>query len=196
MRLMVGITQLLPEWEIIIQQIGVPYKIISLTKSFSSDQYSIIIVTKRETKIKKDILLHYINSGGSILTDADIAEWLFGIDTFLAFVDFIESDDPIFNGVLPGFIQTKLLLPQRANMLKSGSGKRLAQIYTSEKGTAVILPGGFSNMILDTRIKRRNFPTRESNLPSERVARISKHTIREVVQKSLEHLHFIRGLPF
>jgi len=141
--------------------------------------------------------LHYIKSGGSILIEADIAEWLFNIDIVLVFVRTIESDyGPIFNGVLPGFIQTKLFLSRKADLLETGSGKKLVQIYTSGKGTALILPGGFSKTILDTKIRRRNFSTSAENLPSERVARISKHTIREVIQKSLENLHFVRQLPF
>ena len=57
MRLTIGITQLLPEWEIIMQQIGLTYEIISLEKSLLPDQYSVIIVTRRETKIKKNIFL-------------------------------------------------------------------------------------------------------------------------------------------
>ena len=114
MKLEVGITHLLPEWEIIIQQIGLPFESITLNEPILTDQFSVIIVTRRETIIQKDVLLHYFNSGGSILTEADVAEWLFNIDTEFAFVNTIEPDyDPIFNGILPGFIQTKLLLSQK-----------------------------------------------------------------------------------
>ena len=198
MRLTTGITHLFPEWEIVLQQIGLPYKIVSLQKSNNLiSQFSVIIVTEKGIQSEKDILLHYIKSGGSILIEADIAEWLFNIDIVLVFVRTIESDyGPIFNGVLPGFIQTKLFLSRKADLLETGSGKKLVQNYTSGKGKALILPGGFSKTILDTKIKRRNFSTSAENLPSERVARISKHTIREVIQKSLENLHFVRQLPF
>ena len=74
MRLEVGITHLLPEWEIIIQQIGLPFEIITLNESILTDQFSVIIVTRREAKFQKDVLLHYFNSGGSILTEADVAK--------------------------------------------------------------------------------------------------------------------------
>ena len=197
MRITTGITHLLPEWEIVIQQIGFPFEVVSLQKSILIDQYSVIIVTKTGVQSLKDILLKYIKYGGSILAEADVAKWLFDIENIPTFVSTIEpNDDPIYNDVLPGFIQTKLFLPQNAEMLESESGRKLVQTYTFGKGTAIILPGGFSNIILDARVKRRNFPTRASHLPSERVGRISKHTIREVVQRSLEHLHFVRQLPF
>ena len=197
MRLTVGITQLLPEWEIVIQQIGVSFEIISPKEPISADQFSAIIITRKEAMPEKDVLLHYLNSGGSILTEADVAEWLFNIGTMPAFVNTIEPiKDPIFSGVLPGFIQTKLFLPRRGDVLESESGRKLVQIHTSGKGTAIILPGGFSKIILDTGVRRRNFPTRAPLLPSERITRKSKHTIREVIQRSLEHLHFVRQLPF
>ncbi len=186
MRLTVGITQLLPEWEIVIQQIGVSFEIISPKEPISADQFSAIIITRKEAMPEKDVLLHYLNSGGSILTEADVAEWLFNIGTMPAFVNTIEPiKDPIFSGVLPGFIQTKLFLPRRGDVLESESGRKLVQIHTSGKGTAIILPGGFSKIILDTGVRRRNFPTRAPLLPSERITRKSKHTIREVIQRSL-----------
>jgi len=197
MRLTVGIIQLLPEWEIIIQQIGVSYTIISPVEFVSSDQFPVIIVTREGTQPEKDILLHYLNSGGSILTEANVGKWLFDIGTIPVFVNTVEPiEDPIFKGVLPGFIQTRLILPRMGDVLESESGRKLVQIYKHGKGTALILPGGFSNTVLDTRVKRRNFPTQASHLPSERVARRSKNTIREVIQRSLEHLHFVRKLPF
>ena len=197
MRLTVGITQLLPEWEIVLQQIGVSFEIISLKEPISADQFSVVIVTTKGAKNEKDVLLHYLNSGGSILTEAEVGKWLFNIGIVPAFVNTIEpTKDPIFNGVLPGFIQMRLFLPRRGDILDSESGRKLVQIHTSGKGTAIILPGGFSKIILDTGVRRRNFPTRAPLLPSERVTRISKHTIREVTQRSLEHLHFVRQLPF
>ena len=186
MRLTIGITHLLPEWEIIIQQIGLSFEIIFPNRPILRDQFSVIIVAERGTKPQKDILIQYLDSGGSILTEANVAEWLFNIDTVPSFVNTLEADgDPIFNGVLSGFIQTKLIIPQKADILESGSGMKLAQIHTSGEGTAIILPGGLISKILNHEVKRRNFPTRASHLPSERVARISKHTIREIVQKSL-----------
>ena len=111
MRLTVGITQLLPEWEIVLQQIGVSFEIISLKEPISADQFSVVIVTTKGAKNEKDVLLHYLNSGGSILTEAEVGKWLFNIGTVPAFVNTIEpTKDPIFNGVLPGFIQMRLFL--------------------------------------------------------------------------------------
>ena len=106
MKLIVGITKLLPEWKIIIQQIGISYEVVSLEKSIPSDQFSVIVVTKKETDSEKDVLLHYISAGGSILTEADVAEWLFNIDTVSAFISTLETDDdPIYNGISPGLFR-------------------------------------------------------------------------------------------
>ena len=134
MKLIVGITQLLPEWEILISQIGVSNENISQNDSIKPDQYSAIIVTKHGLQTEKNILLQYLNSGGSILVEADTAEWLFEIKTFQVFVNILEPiKDTIFNSILPGFIQTKLYLPRNGNMLETKSGEELVQIYTFGK---------------------------------------------------------------
>jgi len=197
MKLTVGITQLLPEWKILINQIGVSYEDLHPIKPIKPDQASVIIVTEQGLQTEKDILLQYINTGGSILIEANIAEWLFDIKTIQSFINNIEPiKDSIFGNVIPGYIQKKLYLPRKGNMLEVKSGKKLVQVYTLGKGTAIIIPGGFSNILLDTKARRRNFPTHALHLPSERVACRSKHTIREVIQTSLEYLHYIRDLPF
>ena len=197
MKLTVGITQLLPEWKILINQIGVSYEDLHPIKPIKPDQASVIIVTEQGLQTEKDILLQYINTGGSILIEANIAEWLFDIKTIKSFINNIEPiKDSIFDNVIPGYIQKKLYLPRKGNMLEVKSGKKLVQVYTLGKGTAIIIPGGFSNILLDTKARRRNFPTHALHLPSERVACRSKHTIREVIQTSLEYLHYIRDLPF
>ena len=113
MKLTVGITQLLPEWKILINQIGISYEGFHPRKPIKADQASVIIVTEEGLQTEKDILLQYINSGGSILIEANIAEWLFDIKTIQFFVNNIEPiKDSIFGNVLPGYIQKKLYLYQ------------------------------------------------------------------------------------
>ena len=51
---MVGITQLLPEWEIVIQQIGVPFEIITPNEPISTNQFSVVIVSKKVERNEKD----------------------------------------------------------------------------------------------------------------------------------------------
>ena len=50
MRLTIGITHLLPEWEIIIQQIGLSFEIIFPRRPILRDQFSVIIVAEKGTK--------------------------------------------------------------------------------------------------------------------------------------------------
>ena len=66
MKLTVGITQLSPEWKILINQIGVSYEDLHPIKPIKPDQASVIIVTEQGLQTEKDILLQYINTGGSI----------------------------------------------------------------------------------------------------------------------------------
>ena len=98
MRLVVGITQLLPEWKIVIQQIGLPFEVVSLRESILIGKFSVIIVAVKGIQSEKDILLHYIKSGGSILTEAHVAKWLFDIEIIPVFISTIEpTNNPPIN---------------------------------------------------------------------------------------------------
>ncbi len=102
MKLTVGITQLLPEWKILINQIGVSYEDLHPIKPIKPDQASVIIVTEQGLQTEKDILLQYLNFGGSILIEANIAEWLFDIKTVQSFINNIEPiKDSIFGNISP-----------------------------------------------------------------------------------------------
>ena len=197
MKLLVGITKILPEWEIILSQIGVALECIKNYDMVTQNRYSVIIVTSKENQYKKHILLQYKEAGGSILIESNIAEWLFNINTYNVYINTLDPNkDSIFFGVSPGFIQTKLCLPMNGNMLEYQPGKRMIQNYNYGKGSSIIIPGNLIQLILDIKAKRINFPSFCKHLPSERVSRKSKNTIREIVQKALEQLHYIRNLPF
>jgi len=197
MKLTVGITEKFPHWELILGQIGIPTETVTTDLKITTDQYATIIVTRIGEPWEKDALLHYIAEGGATLIEADVARWLLGIRTVPAYIKYVEPvGDPIYKGILSGFIDASLTLPKKATVLESDSGKKLVQIIRHGNGLVLILPGSLSKAILDTKVRRRNFPTRKPLLPSERVTRRSKQTIREIIQRSLEYLYIVRELPF
>jgi len=63
----IGVFQLEPGWEIILQQEGIPFEQISLEKPISVEQYSTIILTEKLTKIQTQVVNEYLQSGGSAL---------------------------------------------------------------------------------------------------------------------------------
>ena len=58
MKLTVGITQLLPEWEILIKQIGVSYENLHPIKPIKPDQASVSLLLNKDCKMKK---IFYLN---------------------------------------------------------------------------------------------------------------------------------------
>lgn len=197
MRLTVGVTDLLPQWKLLLGQIGVPVQIVNMNQTVKPDDFSAVVIPRLTGTHKKDALLQYLSEGGSILMEADVAEWLLGISTVPAHVTYVTTEgDPIFAGILPGFVNGSFRLPRHGSALESDSGKKLVQILSRGKGSVLVLPSSLSRCVLDTRVRRRNFPSRGPLLPSERVSRQSKHTVREIIQRSLEYLYMKRGLPF
>ncbi len=142
-------------------------------------------------------LLTFIRSGGLLLMEAPEAKWLFGISSQRCFIDYIQpSEDSLFGSVLPGFIDASLLVPEGADVLLANDQIHLVQIMKEGEGTAVILPGGLSALVLNNQVRRRQFSSVSRFFPTERVARCSKHTVREIIQCSLEFLFSERDLPF
>ncbi|MFQ6615707.1 MAG: hypothetical protein ACE5HZ_02915, partial [Fidelibacterota bacterium] len=196
MNLAVGITEWLPQWRIILDQLGLPAALVDLHQSVQPDRYGAIIVTGRLGEEDRSNLLNYLTGGGAILVEADVGEWLLGTGTFPSFVKYVDPvDDPLYHQVVPGSVDARLLLPSLGTRLNSDSLKPLVRIVTRGDGIALVLPGLFSRVILDSRSRRRNFPSPGPGLPSERVARPSKGTFRSIIEQSLEHLFFHRGLP-
>lgn len=129
--------------------------------------------------------------------EAPEAKWLFGISSQCCFIDYIQpSEESLYNNVLPGFVDTSLLVPEETNELLANDHINLVQIVHEGEGTAVVLPGGLSAAVLNNQIRRRQFSSVSRFLPTERVARCSKHTVREIIQCSLEFLFSERDLPF
>lgn len=197
MRLVIGVTEILPQWQILLSQIGVSFEEITDVRTLKIEHYSTIIVSSKSDQISKVKLLKYIKEGGALLCEAHIAEWLFKTNTYKNYVKFVEEDkNSRFPRIIPGFIQKSLILPIPATDLTSDLGRKLIQTVQIGKGYAVVLPGGLSSIVLSCQVTRRNFPSSGPLLPSERVSRQSKNTIRSIVQRALEYLHTKRNIPF
>ena len=197
MKLAIGITAVQPQWSLLSGQIGFPFSPLSSTEEISHSHIVTIIVSAKGSDNLRKNLLSYIHSGGSLLMEAPEAEWLFGIKSQRRYVDYIQPRaESLFGNVLPGFVDASLTVPEEADDLFANDGMNLIEIVREGKGSAVILPGGLTGLVLNSDIRRRQFPSVSRYLPTERVARCSKHTIREIVQHSLEFLSRERTLPF
>ena len=86
MTLIAGVTKWLPQWELILSQMGLPVGVINRGQTLTADQYAVIIVTSITDEKDKGALSHYLQEGGGILMEADVAQWLLGVTSLPAYV--------------------------------------------------------------------------------------------------------------
>ena len=197
MRLSVGITHLSPAWKILLEQIAPLCEELTSATDWSTENYGCIIVSSTISGAAKEKLMHFLIDGGSLLLETEGAEQMLGTKSKPAFVDYIDTtDDPLFSSLASGFIGQKMNLPSKATQLKERHGRHLIEETAVGKGKVIILPGGLINSVLSWGRVRRNFPSHGPWMPSERVAKVSKRTVRDIVHRSLQELFWRRDLPF
>ena len=184
----IGVFQLEPGWEIILQQEGIPFEQISLEKPISVEQYSTIILTEKLTKIQTQVVNEYLQSGGSALFLAKNLKHKVCPKRYL-----ISNKNSLFASVGLVDVNGKIFISKRGELLDEN-----LQICSEKigKGLRVILPFDVNRLILNIDSKRKKFYADRQELPSEIVANISKNKIRQIVRISLEFLHHCRDLPF
>jgi len=185
-----------PHWEILLQQIGIPFRIINDKHSLNENLFPAIIVSDK--KINKESLLNYIQNGGCILTEADIAEKALNIKTKNIFIKFILPEiDDIFNQNIICDVFKNCEAASESNLLPNQNGVNTTFAAEIGKGKVIVFPSGFSSLITTSKVKRKNFYTEFGNVETnERVAAISKGALYHLIKNALENLYHHRNLPF
>jgi hypothetical protein len=196
MRLKLGIWGIQPGYEIILEQIGVPYENVSENTNITLENYSVIIISEIIQESDKQVILEYMNTGGSVLLNARCWANLYGKKLKQKKVRFLISDNnSIYSslGLVDIYTKISYVNSKELGILDEGLG-----IYHTKigKGFVLIFPFDINSLILDTRSIRKRFYSERKELPSEIVARVSKGKLRELVRISLGSLHHKRGLPF
>ncbi|MCK4653863.1 MAG: hypothetical protein KAU01_05420, partial [Candidatus Cloacimonetes bacterium] len=196
MRLKIGIVGFHPGWEILLNQIGVSFEIISFKTIPEPDIFSVIIIPEKLNINQKEPILQYLRSGGSVLfyskTYADIC----GFNTKTKKVSYLLSEEnSIFSNVGLVDVNSKIEIIKSKDLQVLDVGLK---IYHQQIGNGflLVIPFDINTLILDSKSVRKKFYSERKELPSEIVARVSKCKIREIIKVSLEYLHQQRGLPF
>ncbi len=196
MNLKIGLTEKKPGWQIVLGQEGIPTEIISCSNEVKPDDVSALIVGKFDNLQQKENILKYVRSGGAVLVDSTMSSELLNIRTKRQKIRYLTPDrSSTYSEV--GFVNLDLNgeLPQSKDMIPIDNGLKICIIRIG-KGIVLILPFDVNEAILDHTSVRRKFYFKRKELPSERVARVSKGEIRKIVRVSLEYLHHFRKIPF
>jgi len=185
-----------PGWEIILNQEGISYEIISENSDLTPENFAVIILSNTISEKQKTEILSYLKNKGSILFGAKCYADFFKIKTNTQKTDFLIPDETsIFSNSGLVDIYSKIYTLNSDDLELIDSGLKIQQRKVG-KGNVLVLPFDVNNLMLDTNSIRRKFYFRRKELPSEIVAKIAKSPIRRIVKTSLEYLFHLRNLPF
>jgi hypothetical protein len=198
--LTLGITEILPEWEIILRQIGLSFQQADTNISLTVDALPVLIVSSAKQTYRKPFIQQYLRDGGAVLTEADIAQKMLNLPIKRVRVKYLysESDEVFSNIPLCDLAPAgRRLIIKKSEHLQNQAGERTVAIQNFGKGKIIVLPSGFCSGVLNNHIKRKNFPLAGGErFPSERISLASKGIIRNIVRRALEYLYHFRRLPF
>lgn len=198
MNLQVGITELRPEWEIILDQIGLSYKVVEANSGLNPEDCAAIIISGSGSKLNPKSINEYLQNGGTLLCEADSAADFLNIKTIRTYIKYFYSkDDPEFPDLpvcdLYNFCETA----SGSTGMSTQKNEKIVMPFYKGAGKGFVFPTGFAAQILNTKIKRKNFYSPWSKKETtERVAKISKGAIKQYLQAALENLFHHRNLPF
>ncbi len=198
MNLKIGITELLPHWKILLDQIGVSYKVIGDNKYLDPENYAAIIITGSLSGEDSNKYSAYLKNGGTILLEADTAKNLFEIGVSKKYIKYINTiNDSSFFAPVVCDVYDKCLIPDNSNCLKNQNSKNTTLINSFGVGHYIVLPSGLAASVLKNKIIRKNFYSRwGSKQTSERVSQVNKGMISYIIKRALEILFHKRRLPF
>lgn len=195
MNLSPAITKLTPGWEILSQQIGLPFRVIDEAVINYFD-YPVIILSSKN--INKKEILEYISNGGSVITEADYAESVLDIRTRRLPIKYLYAkSDEIFNVELICDINSKCKIAESANYQANQDNQNCVLLKQIGKGKVIVFPSPFTSLLFDEKIIRKNFYSECGDIETnERVSAVSKGMIYHYVKNALEYLFHAKNLPF
>lgn len=168
------------------------------TNEIAPEKLPLLIVNGMAAGVLKQKILQYLESGGAVLTEANIAKSLLNIPVKRIYLRYVYSqEDAIFSNIPVCDLNKWSRAAKHAQYLPNQSGNKTVSFLRHGKGTVMILPSGFAAAILEYGVQRLNFQGEgRGRFPSERVVKVSKGSIRRIIQKAIIYLYHMRKLPF
>lgn len=198
MELTVGITELKPHWQILLDQIGVPYREISPDDSLDAEKYAALIMSASPTPHRRERILKFLSGGGAVLAEADDAAQLLDLSLKRVTVKYLNPDrDELFSNIPLCDLKSDSWITSNAQYLPNQNGIKTTTALQYQNGKVIILPSNLCSAVLRYgEVARKNFPSSARRFPSEKVSRVSTGSVRHVVQRALMNLFHGRRLPF
>ncbi len=199
MNLTVGLIQASPAMELLLRQIGIAFREVDLSWAEAEAQYPVLILCGAADSPGRAYLEEHLRRGGAVLCEAHSARACWNIPAAPRRIDYLRAEQDPLLGDLPLIdLPRRGLVARNSRYLPDQDGQATIAEIDQNGGLLIILPEGFIDSVLSRESVRKNFPRSPGGerFPSERVTRVSKAGIRRVLQKCLERLFHLQGLPF
>ena len=180
-------------WELLLSQIGVPYRAVHNLGELSPDKYAVVIVNRHLWEEEREIVDGYVRAGGAVLDIGffwpSIQPKAFRRRRVQSVV--IQHANELLQGI------PVLDLESRVSEYRSGDLLN-GLVHIEAFGAGAVGFAGFDpgKLVLDHRARTRQFPSMDGAFPAERVSRISKGALSTLLRSLLVRLYAERGLPF
>ena len=165
-RLCIGLTEVTPGWQSILDQLGIWFEKVDFTKSLTK-QYSAIIISKSPTHKEQKKLAAYLHHGGSLMVPKQVK-------SFHA----IQKFPTIFSCKLSTLYQDK------SQLFIHGEGALIQLIFNPDVELA------------NNKYTRKRFFFLPNKHPDELVSSVNKGMMISTIDLCLKELHIHRGLPY
>ncbi len=184
----IGIVQLTPGWQIILEQIGVNFRQLSKDNQIDPAEYSLLVINSVEFNL--DLLQEWFKINGAVLWESDAYCQLYNFPKNKKRIKYIIPKAKFRHlGIIDFYCDfhypcdNSLYIEDR-------------KLGIAQKENMTCLPFKLDDLILNTSVMRKRFYANRTELPSEQVSRVSKGKIRKLVQQIIEDLHHKQNLPF
>ncbi|MAL16356.1 MAG: hypothetical protein CL670_10740 [Balneola sp.] len=191
-RLCIAIQKRTPDWDAVLNYLGVWFEQVDYSKSLAQN-YSVIILNDQPESDQVELLKVYLNNSGSILEIEDNLIFTKKSDTknssvqtltrntrhksfeHISFVDLFENvrlhnDSELFEGLI--------------------------HFQKQKKGAIGFFGANLASLTQQSGYMRKRFYSSAGENPDEIVSKVSKHELLELFAATLKELHYHQGLPF
>lgn len=197
MNVRLGLTHPSSGWEQLVQQEGGSHEVVDVFSSALIQECSLLIVCSALTTAEREAVQKYLRDGGAVIGYVAHLTGLPGCESRPGRIEYIVADhDEIFPDVHLLDLGVEGAIPREANCLRLDTNNFALYAGALGGGFAVLLPFDLSKALHDGDAISKSFYGSLERLPTERVSRVGKGEMRQLVRRSFELLHRMRGIPY
>lgn len=194
----IGLLERTPGWEIILDGLGLPWRLMHTVGDPTPEEFSLLIVNRHLWSEELDAVESYARAGGALL---DVGRWLKARSPWRcrrSYSSRITSIPSLQSSWRPPVIDTGCRTVPYYAREEEGRTSCDHLLYLNELGSGTLAYLGFrpDELLLKTTNRTKRFPGLDRRHPAELVSSVDKGEVIWLVDQVLRHLYRERGLPY